>query len=500
MNSINRIALSFAAMVLIAVVPILLFSGAIRIPFADIPVLNGKTEETPPATEDIPSTDIPVTEPSPSTGDTPPATDTPPVTEVTPPVTDDPPVTDPPSSDVDIPMFLTEAEKFIASLGKLDENALSSGAVATDERFDKNKHTILFASFPSVTLPVDHSYGDTVREFYLRSDTEKQSLQTVTTPTPAVFPRMGFIFLSDDKGNVSLLYSDGRVIFETLPEGFSFVGARDSEDAPVFLMDGKYVRYDASENTFVSSPYDPDKDFRGIEFDYPSYYGKTNNDILRTVNSRGYWGFKKSSGSGVVGSSWKYRASYAFRDGFGLCLDSKGRLHIHNDSGTEKFTDIDLLRPEHDGIENLGYYMFEYGLMRARLVTYDSKGRILTDREVILGKNGKEYHIASDYNVVSYSDGIFLMEKDGRYGYMSHTGQWICEPRFTYAAPFIEGLGVIGYESGVKGVMDTEGNWVIDPVFHEITNCSGGVMALYDLFSGYYIVEKVNIPVTEKTE
>lgn len=475
MNSFYRIISAAALMIIAAAIPILLFSGVIKIPFTKIPVFNEKTEEKLPTTEKDPST-------APSTGE---------ISGETP-NTIEPPETAAPPNTEDI-IILSDAE---IALKALAEEV--NGMTVTDACFDAEKHILVLADTSSFVFPDEFSYGKNVREFYLRSDTKKENLQTVTSVEPAVRPRMGFVFVTDSEGKVSLYYNDGTLLYESIPEDLVFMGARDENDDPVFKQGKKYVYYSAQKGEFVTSPYDPARDYRGIEFDYPSYYGKTNNDIFRTVSGSNYWGYAKSNGDGVVGPGWRYRGAYAFRDGFGLCWDSKNRIHIHNDSGTEKFTDIHLLRPEHDGIENLGYYMFEYGLMRARLVTYDSKGNIETDREVILGKNGKEYHIAPDYNVVSYSDGVFLMEKNGLYGYMSHTGEWLCEPKYTYARPFVEGLGVIGTEGGRKGIMTTSGEWAVEPVFSQITDCSGGVIALYDKMLGHRIIKKVNIPsVTE---
>ena len=457
MNSFYRIASAAALMIIAAAIPILLFSGIIRIPFTKIPVFNEKTEETNPVTDAPPLTEGHTGE----SGDHP--------------VTVEPPKTAEPPNTGDI-IVLSGAEKVLNALTK------ESGIMTvTDSRFDPAKHILVLADTSEWTLPDEYSYGKNIREFFLRSDKKEENLQTVITDEPAVHPRMGFIFVTYSEGKVSLIYNDGSVIYDAIPEDLVFMGARDENDNPVFKQGKKYVYYSAESGEFKPSSFNPDKDYRGIEFDYPSYYGKTNNDINRTVSGSNYWGFAKADGSGVVGSGWRYRGAYAFRDGFGLCWDSKNRLHIHNDSGTEKFTDINLLRPEHDGIENLGHYMFEYGLMRARLVTYDPKGNIETDREVILGKNGKEYHIAPDYNVVSYSDGVFLMEKNGLYGYMSHTGEWLCDPKYTYARPFIEGLGVIGYKDGRKGIMTVSGEWAVELAFTEITDCSGGVIALYEI-------------------
>ncbi|MBQ1934601.1 MAG: WG repeat-containing protein, partial [Clostridia bacterium] len=76
-------------------------------------------------------------------------------------------------------------------------------------------------------------------------------------------------------------------------------------------------------------------------------------------------------------------------------------------------------------------------------------------------------------------DGVLLLERDGLYGYYSIEGRWIAQPIFTFARPFAEGLGVIGFANGIKGVIDTEGNVVIPFEYEEISQVSTGIIAAY---------------------
>jgi len=466
-----RAAVAVLFMILLAAVPILLFSGIVKIPFVDLPVFPEKPRETN------------------ETGENPTGTG-----NVTLPVTKtDPHVTTGTGPDVRTPL-----EKALGSFVSVDDDFTARGYVLSDGRYNKDEYTLAFLGLGDIELPGTFSFGEDVRKFYLRSDKKKEDLQTVTSVRPSVFPRMGFIFVENENGKVSLLYSDGSVIFDEMPEDLSFVGARDENDNPVFLSGKRYVYYSPDEGAFVSSLYNPTYDYRGIEFDYPSYYGKSDGDVDRTHNASGYWGYRYADGGMAVGLAFKYRAAWAFRDGYGLLAYNNGNIDVRDRYGTEFYSEIDLVRPEHDGIENLGFYFFEYGLMRARVVTRDRKGSIDTERTVVLGRNGMEFYLPPDYTVVSYSDGVFQMEKNGKYGYISYLGSWICDPVYSYSRPFIEGLAVVGYKNGKKGLMDTEGRWVVEPVFDEITNCSGGVIALYDEKTGYYILEKFKDP--ENTE
>ena len=80
---------------------------------------------------------------------------------------------------------------------------------------------------------------------------------------------------------------------------------------------------------------------------------------------------------------------------------------------------------------------------------------------------------------------------------MTSRGKFICEPTFTYARPFFEGLAVVGEEGGKKGMIDRDGNYVIEPLFDEITDCSGGVICLYDKSCGWQIINKTHAVPTE---
>ena len=111
---------------------------------------------------------------------------------------------------------------------------------------------------------------------------------------------------------------------------------------------------------------------------------------------------------------------------------------------------------------------------------------------VLLDKSGNEYEMPNGYDFVSYSDGVILLERNGRYGYYSVDGYWIVQPVYTYAQPFVEGIGVIGYEGGVVGAVDTEGNVVIPFEYKTITNSSSGVFACYSEQNGWKVLAKVD--------
>ena len=86
-----------------------------------------------------------------------------------------------------------------------------------------------------------------------------------------------------------------------------------------------------------------------------------------------------------------------------------------------------------------------------------------------------------------------MLERDGRYGYYHRDGYWIAQPVYTYAMPFGEGIGVIGYKDGVKGALDTTGNTVIPFEYEEISTASSGIFACFAEDSGWTLLAKVKL-------
>ena len=100
------------------------------------------------------------------------------------------------------------------------------------------------------------------------------------------------------------------------------------------------------------------------------------------------------------------------------------------------------------------------------------------DQDMLLSDNGKFLELPEGYTLLSYSCGIVLLEKNGKYGYMDTQGNWIAQPTFTDAKPFHCGLAVV-QQNGKYGVIDTEGNFVLPAVYDAITNASQGIFTAY---------------------
>ncbi len=149
-------------------------------------------------------------------------------------------------------------------------------------------------------------------------------------------------------------------------------------------------------------------------------------------------------------------------------------------------------------ISSIGSYYFDHGLMRVRLVSYDRYQYIKydmfmvgTDDDLLIRPDGTRFYIPSGYTLEAYSDGMLLLSRDGKYGYMDYTGKWVVEPNLLEAAPFVEGVAAIKNRGGKCGMIDTNGNAVIPFKYDYVSNISSGLVAAYKEGSGWDIYTKM---------
>jgi len=151
--------------------------------------------------------------------------------------------------------------------------------------------------------------------------------------------------------------------------------------------------------------------------------------------------------------------------------------------------------PDTLGRENVGMLAFSDSLLRVRRRLINTTGGyVVHDQyDVLVDTDGDIFNIPGGYSIVAYSDGVVLLEKKGRYGFLeTATGQWIADPQYTYAEPFCEGLAVIGYADGKRCMIDTEGNVVLPMVYDHISQCSNGTVVAYAEGQGWSIYNKMS--------
>lgn len=347
-----------------------------------------------------------------------------------------------------------------------------------------------------------------------------------TQDKPALTLYMGYILTETANKNRTNVYtSAGKLIGSYDHRDVSPAWCRDSEDNPLFIYEGAYYYLDESKKRFVEADYDPERDLRGACFDYTPDYGvdgdaRTYLNITETIfkyeliedkfDEEGFplaykipvdiYKFALATNKGKELTEYEFFGKYAFSESVSAVIDEDGHMYYVNKSGKTVIKtgtsrrDISLgrrvyeyyMEPVTNGVESIGFYFFEHGLTRARIMSIDKyyfdqdeTVYVVGDRDILIYDNGDVFPVPVGYDIIAYSDGMILLEKDGKYGYMSYTGEWIVDPSLTYAEPFYEGVAVVGKGKN-RALIDTNGKEIIPyGKFSHITNASCGLIAVY---------------------
>ncbi len=145
--------------------------------------------------------------------------------------------------------------------------------------------------------------------------------------------------------------------------------------------------------------------------------------------------------------------------------------------------------PLTNGVESLGAYYFDsgYTMVRyCRVGSFDVRKIHLSEFRLVDTK-GDLFDIPGGYSLVNYSDGVLLLEKDGRYGYMDTDGAWVSPAVYQEAAPFLQGLAAARNEEGKWGLLDRDGNEILPFAFDSLSSVSGGRVAAFSAERGWEI-------------
>ena len=190
-------------------------------------------------------------------------------------------------------------------------------------------------------------------------------------------------------------------------------------------------------------------------------------------------------------------------DGYAAVTDSDGSLFFIDTKGREvvslrsevlirpadmSFTKIRqfYFEPLNRDLSSVGSYYFDHGYVMMRYARVGTQSmRLYRNENRLVDTSGRIFSIPGNYLLENYSEGILLLEKDGRYGYMDTSGAWISPAVYQSAEPFLQGLAVARDESGRFGMIDSEGRTVLPFVFDYITNASRGYLAAYSESRGW---------------
>lgn len=454
----------------------------------------------------------------PDTGDT-----TPPTSDTLPPDTGEsnPPAVEP-----------SELERFLTSLSTTAD-LTAGGYTVTDAAWGDS---YMLSKLTLGSLPTAYSLRTRVENVPERVANADDSgyttvMKEVEAARPAVEVYMDYILI-DSGSSVDVYSREGKLLLSALDtEKYAPAYTRDKADRALFVAEEpsqynpkntltKYYYIDEN-GALTESDYNDKADSRGLYMNYPTYFGKSDNAnaLVGYDEKTNLYGF--SNANGWTRTGFRYMRTFSFSDGLGCYVDENGFMHWFDQNLVTKVSELPRYRyngyhiwsssnrrlyhvylmPDTFGEESRGMFYFDSGLVLVRRQTidaghhdlsYNSSWDIVTDTEVLMRSDDTEFPLPADYKLVSYSNGMILLEKDGMRGFMDSTGRWAVQPLYSYAEPFCEGLAVVGDGNSV-GLIDTNGNFVIPMIFDSIENVSGGIIAAYREADGWMIFNKMAI-------
>ena len=259
-------------------------------------------------------------------------------------------------------------------------------------------------------------------------------------------------------------------------------------DKSVTMKLFKYFYLGEDGKTYTSD-YNDITENRGVMVDYPAYFGTTTSELKRScvynrvmqttlegkleTFIRAFWRFTREDEladeppvdetvdepTDEVVDYVTYPAAYPYYCGYACVTDEDGIMYFIDEEGKRTFESksmywsvggryvVDQFLLPLDETTALGCYYYEYGLVKARRQVYDyyqletyKVNFIMSDEYVMLYEDGTEFPVPAGYEVLTYSNGVILLEKDGKYGYMDYTGAWLNSPDYEDAEYFMEGL------------------------------------------------------------
>lgn len=393
----------------------------------------------------------------------------------------------------------------------------------------KPGQTILAKMTFSYKLPTEYSLRTRVVSTPIvttpEDDSEKiVTLVDTTEDRPAIELYMGYILI--DKGeNIILSSSDGTPLCRYSPDRFKPAYTRDTSGRPLFVRHvydswddyvGRDVYFYLSDDgkNFVVSDYDPEKDSRGLNFDYPLDYGLTDTNITCTVQEKTDGQIKEEKAKNglyayIATNQWGYSynlteyqfaKAYNFSEGLGAVIGTetvpepaedatdeekekyemiyegyepgdirpadRGSLYFVNSNGRRVFQTVknyyrqDYLRyvtdyfmpPITTGIESIGYFYFENGLCRIRRQTIDYYN----------WENRRSVRVIADEEILIRADGTEYELPSG----FSLEG-------------YSDGMILLRSEhTGLCGFIDCTGEWIAQPIFADGTPFIEGLATL----------------------
>lgn len=425
---------------------------------------------------------------------------------------------------------------FRASLSSSKE-LRKKGWAPTDETYDPSSQKLSKMELPSKIARnrmLTYRTRSSVTSVW-NDSAEKLQNTTEEIDRPVLELYMGMLFY-DDGTNVALLDDSGQIVMVNF-DGISFAYERDAYDRPLFLYNGVYYYvsddYRLTYSSFNPAFGSPVRADTPVGWNYPTHglYRYYVEKTVEYISNYKYvyrkrmqfgedaeetyaeekvklYGFLDASGEVVIEAQYYYASNFdenglavvADRDRVVRFIDTRGKEVINPYGTITRSADRNnrsaiegYYLPDSDGVSSVGYYFFDHGLTRVRRVARDyfDISAIVEDEELLMTADGKLFDMPAGYALTAYSDGVLILERDGRYGCLDYTGRWIAQPVYTAASAFSEGLCALCDADGHYGMIDAQGNTVVPFAYDYISSASGGRICAYQKSSGWEVFEKL---------
>jgi len=169
---------------------------------------------------------------------------------------------------------------------------------------------------------------------------------------------------------------------------------------------------------------------------------------LIAVKQSDKWGYVDKNGKMLIAP--KYNRAYPFSDGLALVLGENNKWGYIDQKGNY------VVQPQYANAscfsEHLAFVTQPGGYIQC------------------IGTEGKTIFDLKDATFAShFSEGMAVVEIDGKFGFIDKTGKIVIKPKFLHAADFSDGLAKISIKNDLRediyGFVDKEGKQVIEPQF-----------------------------------
>ena len=92
-------------------------------------------------------------------------------------------------------------------------------------------------------------------------------------------------------------------------------------------------------------------------------------------------------------------------------------------------------------------------------------------------------------SLFAYSQELALANQDGKFGYISKSGEWHIKPQFKIAKDFSEDLAQ-AFDGNRWGFINRKGEWIIQPDFEKTKSFNSGIAVVLKDKKWFYINKK----------